>query len=268
MRRLKKLGYYLSSVINMTIHFKNWLLIWPIFLKNRHSKLHEVQLRQPPVRMKFRGRMDLWSVKETFLDAFYTRYGVEIQDGWTIIDIGAGIGDFSIYAAYGNPHAVIYAVEPFADSFQLLIENLTLNAVDNVIAFQSAIWGHSGELKLDFSRGEPLQIVSQGVEKTKDDAALMPVQAISLEDFLSGQGIEQVDLLKMDCEGAEYEILLHASSPVIQKIDRLVMEYHDLSAGRDHQVLLQFLEEEGFHVTKHANIVHDDIGYLFASRRR
>ena len=140
MTLLKRAVYYFFSLYEMLFQFKNWLLIWPIFLKKRPSKIREVRLRQPPVRLKVRGRMDLWSVKETFLDKFYARYGVEIEDGWTVVDIGAGIGDFSIYSAYGKPNAVIYAFEPFIDSYQLLIKNLTLNAIDNVFAFQRALW--------------------------------------------------------------------------------------------------------------------------------
>ena len=57
-----------------------------------------------------RSAMDVWSVKETFVDQFYTRYGAPVEGGpW----ISAGIGDYSLYAAHGNRSGVIYAYEPF-----------------------------------------------------------------------------------------------------------------------------------------------------------
>lgn len=263
---IKRVGYYLYSILEMMIYFKNWPLLWPIFLRKSSTKPREVRLRKPPVRIKVRGRMDVWSVKETFLDKFYIRNGFRIKDGWTIVDVGAGIGDFSIHAAYGKPDTVVYAFEPFFESYQLLIKNLTLNALHNVVTFQRALWKKSGTLALDLSGGEPLQIISQEIEKKADSANKEVVQALSLQDFLREQSIPQVDLIKLDCEGAEYEILMQAPSQALAKIDRLVMEYHDLGERRNHQILIPFLEREGFRVKRVVNVAHSEIGYLYASR--
>ncbi len=56
-------------------------------------------LRWKNTRMLVHNRMDAWSVKETFLDRFYSRYGTEIEPYWTIVDIGAAIGEFTVFAA-------------------------------------------------------------------------------------------------------------------------------------------------------------------------
>ena len=266
MKALRTAGYYLKSILEMTVNFKNMLCLWPTFLTQRPGKIRMVQLRRPPLRIKVRGRMDIWSVKETFLDQFYTLYGEAIMDGWTIVDVGAGVGDFSLYAGYGRPKAVVYALEPFEESYRLFMENLTLNAVDNVVTFQLALWGQSGDLALDLSGGEPLQISSQGIGQTPDFTGLDVVQALSLHDFLKSERIDRVDLMKMDCEGAEYEILMQAPREVHEKIDRVIMEYHDLSKVKNHQVLTAFFEELGYHVRCVENKVHEDIGYLFAAR--
>jgi FkbM family methyltransferase len=267
MRFIKRIGYYLYSVFEMVVHFKNWLTLWPVFLKKRLHEPREVRLRQPPVRLTIRGRMDLWSVKETFLDQFYTRYGVEVEDGWTVLDIGAGVGDFSIYAAYGKPHAVIYALEPFVESYQILVQNLTLNAIDNVLVYPHGLWQETGRISLNISGGEPLQIMSQGLDETINLDDMGTVKALSLEDFLREIEIPQVDLMKMDCEGAEYEILLGASSQAMKRIDRLIMEYHDIGERRNHQVLVPFLKEMGYDVRRVKNLVHPDLGYLYATRQ-
>ena len=50
-----------------------------------------------------------------------------LQDGWTIIDIGAGLGDFTAYAAQRSPRGRVLAYEPFPESFALLQQNLKLN---------------------------------------------------------------------------------------------------------------------------------------------
>lgn len=265
MKILRKLSYYAYSILEIVLNIKNWLVLTPLLLGKKTEGEHMVRLRQPPVRMLVRSGMDVWAVKETFLDAFYTRYGVDIQNGWTVIDIGAAFGDFSIFAAYGNPQTIVYAFEPFPESYALLIKNLTLNAIDNVIAFQKAVWCRDADLALDIVDGEPLKVVSKDADAMieKDDTAI--IEALTLACFLDQQGLKKIDLLKMDVEGAEYEILMEAPA-ALSKIERIIMEYHDIDAEKNHKELISFLEEKGFGVKVYQNVVHDEIGYLYAER--
>jgi hypothetical protein len=75
-----------------------------------------------------------------------------------------------------------------------------------------------------------------------------------------------IDLLKLDCEGAEYAILMGASAESLAHVQRIVMEYHDLDVEYEHSSLVRFLESSGFRVQLHANPVHAEIGYLYAWR--
>jgi len=93
------------------------------------------------------------------------------------------------------------------------------------------------------------------------------VQAHSLEDFFLDQDIDRVDLMKMDCEGAEYEILFGVSERTLARIDRLIMEYHDVGEGRNHHALVAFLVKSGFVVRRVENLVHPNLGYLYAARQ-
>ena len=56
--------------------------------------------------------MDIWSIKETFIDRFYTKYGCELGKDWTIVDIGAAIGEFSLYAAVKTPARASLPMSP------------------------------------------------------------------------------------------------------------------------------------------------------------
>lgn len=258
--------YYLTSIFRIVLNIKNWPVLLPLFLFRNRSREHQVKLRYPPFRIWVRSAMDIWSVKETFLDAFYTRYGVPVQNGWRVLDIGAGIGDFCLYAAFGNPQTVIYAFEPFPDSYRLLLKNLTTNAVDNVLAFQQALWSQNGRLMLDLSAGEPLQIISSIQYQEHTDRDAISVEAVSLSQVFQNLGIGVINLLKMDCEGAEYAILLSTPEGVMARIERIIMEYHNFDPDHNHQVLVRFLEKMGFSVSTHKNFVHEQIGYLFATR--
>ncbi|MFT4559234.1 MAG: hypothetical protein ACI92S_004624, partial [Planctomycetaceae bacterium] len=60
---------------------------------------------------------------------------------------------------------------------------------------------------------------------------------------------DKVDLLKIDCEGGEYEILDSTSDELLSRIDRVCMEFHELHPSHDHRNLVQRLESCGFDVT-------------------
>jgi FkbM family methyltransferase len=266
MRRFTALGYYILSLFEMLVWFKNWPSWIPLFLRRSHTRTRKIKLRRPKIEILVRSAMDVWSVKETFVDQFYTRYGVSVEDGWTVVDIGAGIGDYCLYTAHLNPGVRVYAFEPYEDSYMLMVRNLALNGIENVHAFQTAIWSKTGALQLDLKSGEPLQITSQVQSDEHKGDAKVTVDAWSLQDFLTEKRIEKVDLLKMDCEGAEYEILLNTSREVLHQIERIIMEYHDVDETRTHTLLARFLEGQGYHVQYHPNFVHRKIGYLFAAR--
>ena len=111
--------------------------------------------------------MDIWSVKETFIDRFYTRYGCEPGKGWTIIDIGAAIGEFSLFAAAHDPTARIFAYEPFPESVEIFRENIAANGIRNITLIPKAVWKSNTTLQLDFSLLEPLQITSSETGEKK-----------------------------------------------------------------------------------------------------
>ena len=222
-------------------------------------------MRRTGLCFNVRSPMDVWSIKETFLDRFYERYGGKIGEVWTIIDIGAGLGDFTVFAAHGHPTSQVFAFEPFQESFDLLKQNLRLNRVENVQAFQTAVAGQTGQMVLDLTSGEPLQIQSSGAHASQQPAGnKCLVESVSLAEVLESHGLKQCDLLKLDCEGAEYEILFNASEAALRRIQRIIMEYHDGVTEYDHRQMQSFLESKGFEVKVYTNFVHHDLGYLYA----
>ncbi|MCX7681250.1 MAG: FkbM family methyltransferase [Anaerolineae bacterium] len=208
--------------------------------------------------------MDVWILKETWLDRFYERFGAPIREGWTVVDVGAGIGDFAIYAALRSPTSTVYAFEPFPESFRLLEENLRANQVSNVRAFPEALAACTGEALLDTSSGEPLQC---GTAALSDPSRGLAVPALSLADALERIG-GRCDLMKMDCEGAEYDILFSAPDSVFRRIAHLVMEVHDGPVVPHSRMdLAGFLRAKGFRVCLQANPVHAYLGFLYAERQ-
>lgn len=267
MRFLRLLVYYFGSLFRIIFNFKHWpSVFYSLFFQDNH-KTKIVKLRQPHLEFITRGGMDIWSIKETLLDGFYTRYGVPIKNGWHVLDVGAGIGDFSLLAAYGNPDSLIYAYEPFPESYQLLDKNIKLNGFENIQSVNAALWGVEGTLKLDMSSGEPLQIMSKESGEEGDIQGVVKVKAISLVGIFDQYDIDHLDMIKLDCEGAEYEILMNTSVEIFKKIDRIIMEYHDIDEKYHHQKLVSFLKGMEYEVFCYDNFVHDNIGYLYAEHK-
>jgi FkbM family methyltransferase len=264
LRFLRKYSYYLLSLFELFFGFANPILLIKIFL-NQAQPGQIVRLRRHGLQFKVRGALDVWSVKETFLDRFYEKYGYTIQPAWKIIDIGAGVGDYSLFAA-AQPENQVFAFEPYPESFKLLQDNLRLNIMKNIQIFDLAVGAASGALILDLSSGEPLQFQSH-LEQVADGKKSLAVKSLSLEDALSKLGLEACDLLKMDCEGAEYAILFNTPQAVLDRVHRIVMEYHDNLTEHTHAHLARFLSERGFMVETFSNPVHSHLGYLRASRK-
>lgn len=237
-----------------------------LFLHLNKTSQFIIELRQSGFKFKIRSALDVWSIKETFLDLFYERFGTKIGKNWTIIDIGAGIGDFTLFSATQNPHNIVYAFEPDPGSFYLLEENIVLNQITNVHAFQLAVWSKSGELVLDTKLNEPLQYTSHDIESQKILKDQVIVQSVSLQDIFNSCGIKKCQLVKIDCEGGEFEILFNTPESILQNIDRIILEYHDNVTIYNHNDLVNFLSSKGFSVKTHKNYVHSYLGYLNALR--
>ncbi len=262
---ISKYGYYIGSIFTLLGKIDHPMQTIQIFLNPAAPTIHEIHLPDLKLVFRVRGRMDIWSVKETLLDRFYERYGTSIQDGWKIIDIGGGIGEFTIFAAAGRPGCQVAAFEPFPASFELLQQNLQLNHLDHVQFFPEAIGASDGSLNLDISGGEPLMIQS-GARSDLHSGQTIEVPCISLDTALNRLGFSSVDLLKLDCEGAEYSILMDTPVETLRRIQRIVMEYHNNVGPRQHRQLSAYLTNQGFQVQSVPNAVHDHLGYLYAFR--
>ena len=260
-----------SSIYNLLTGVKNWPLVVRVFLRTAPPSPYLIELRKSGMKLKARGIMDIWSIKETFLDRFYERFGTHIEDGWTIVDIGGGIGDYTLFAAIATPHGKVFAFEPFPESFALLQQNLAANGgVANVQAFAEAIWSQAGALKIDSTLGEPGQFISRSANDSgglpTEGGAFTQVPSISMADAFARLEIDRCDLMKIDCEGAEYPILFNTPGDVLERVQRIVMEYHDSLTQYTHRDMQEFLASKGYAVRVVQNYVHPDLGYLYAWR--
>jgi FkbM family methyltransferase len=262
---LSRLLYYLSSLPTLFLGIENWLTMLKVFLGVPVPKPIVIQLRNG-CHFRVRTRMDIWILKETCLDRQYERASVEIENGWNVIDIGAGLGDFAIGVAREHPRCSIYAYEPFPESFALLKENLNLNRAQNVRPFPYAVGGQVGTAQLRFITSEQVQHTT--VSDSDRSGSGIEIPSVTLDQIFAELGLEQCHYLKMDCEGAEYEIFFNTGRSTLEKIRHICLEYHDGVTKYSHQDLINFFEKNGFRVRHTPNPVDHRWGLLHASNSR
>lgn len=263
-RGLTRWLYYLSSIATILVGMRRRRDILRLFLGLPVPRPFELRM-DSGARFRVATRMDVWILKETCLDRDYER-GARLENGWTIVDVGAGMGDFSIHAARQCPGAVVYAFEPLPESFARLEEHVRLNGVANVRALPEAIAGSGGTLALYTITG------LSGQHRTAGDAAAAKASAIdvlatTLTRALERHGIARCDFLKIDCEGAEFEILLGLPDQTLGRIARIALEYHDHVTEHEHGELVRFLETRGFVVRTRPSPAWRELGFLYAENQ-
>ncbi|GIW71114.1 MAG: hypothetical protein KatS3mg102_0656 [Planctomycetota bacterium] len=138
----------------------------------------------------------------------------------------------------------------------------------HVVTVRAAVAGSSGQLVLYRARSSVSHSLYQRAEADAS-AACEPVQAISLDELFAEHQIERCDLLKLDIEGAEYEVIYGASERTLARVARLAAEYHDprpddpAARGR---ALADYLHQHGFAVRLVPRPRHRNKGRLYAVR--
>jgi FkbM family methyltransferase len=150
-----------------------------------------------------------------FLDVYGWRL---LRSGDTVIDVGAGWGDFSVIAArMVGRRGLVVAVEPSRASFALLRRNIRANGLQNVIAIRASLAGSSGYPKSALKEA----LVHPPLPDTE---ALGPAPNVTLDDLIEILQLPRVDFLKIDIEGSESEALREPR--MLDKVRSLSVELH------------------------------------------
>ena len=166
-----------------------------------------------------------------------------LKKGDVIIDAGAYVGEFTIYAAkkVGETGKVI-AFEPDSKNYKQLKENIRLNNLNNVIAINKGLWNENTILR--FSKTSQ-SCTSFFNSKISNDLFEIPV--IKLDDELDILNIETVDFIKMDIEGAEIEAIKGCMKTLNHNnVNMAIASYHIVNNNPTYIMLEKQLSEMGF----------------------
>jgi FkbM family methyltransferase len=169
-----------------------------------------------------------------------------VKPGMTVIDIGAHIGYYTLVFAkcVGSAGSVV-SFEPLPDNFDLLQANVEVNRLKRVQTFRHAVFSRTGELTItvpdDFQNsGDASVMYSQGKKQFR-------VTAVTLDSFCSASGV-QPDFLKLDVEGAEYEVLLGGKNIIAQFRPVMLVELHHFDRNSAGHPVPDLLRDWGYEV--------------------
>jgi len=253
--------YKMRTAIKVIRTIRNWPLFYADALSLIRPKIVVYRLRNG-IAYKTRSRSyDKYVISEIWIDRCYTPEGFEVGEGSLVVDIGAQIGVFTILAAKASRTGRVFSIEPVPWNFDLLESNILLNNVQNVRPMQLAVSHGMGFRELflsDMSGGHSFLSDLSGSRK-------IVVEAMSLKDIVERNNIERIDFLKVDCEGAEYEILFNCPDEVLDIIGKISMEVHSMK-GNDILTMETYLRGKGFEVISRPHKAAPLSGMIYAQR--
>lgn len=195
------------------------------------------------------GRGEWYTFYENVVCGEYFLPSVSLGPGDTVVDIGANLGMFALVAArrVGDAGRVL-AFEPDPETFGRLQSHIVAHGLSHVEAFNRAVGGADGRLRLFRSPRNAWSTLYPEVARLDETASpSVEVEVVSVSKALAEAG-DRVALLKVDCEGAEYAIFDAMAAEDAARIDQVVMEVHPVD-GRSPAELFRRLESLGFDVT-------------------
>ena len=256
-----KLGFFskLQIPLNSRKIFKNWYVYPKVYwqLTNDEFAVFETKTGlKIKIRVKSTDLMALtnvWMINEYDIDSF------EINPSDIIIDVGAHIGLFSLLVSQFCKTGKIFSFEPIRENFDLLVSNLELNHIENVFPFNVGISKNLGKLNLFLNNDQSAHsIFPKGSES-------ITVESTSLQKIFDGKKISSCKLLKLDCEGAEYDIIDSLPAEYLDKIQNMAIEYHlaDTKPELIKNLILK-IKNAGFKIKTWPH--YDDMGFLIARK--
>ncbi|MBI2932063.1 MAG: FkbM family methyltransferase [Planctomycetes bacterium] len=235
------------------------------FVRSRHAPppapVYEIPFRDGgSVRLRD-APMDRHIFHRIFARDEYALDGV-LPGAWdTVIDIGAHIGLFAVRVAPLARRVLSY--EPSDENHALLVENVRRFA--HVRPHRAAVAGKRGTVTLYRSDNPSAHSMFPAEHERKTGATI--VDSLALADIFEEHQIDRCDLLKLDCEGAEYDVLYALPRELWPRIERLAMEFHPVAGGPAEwrgEALARYLRDIGHRVELRPSKKNPAKGLLFS----
>jgi FkbM family methyltransferase len=198
----------------------NWIEIIFIYFNQKKEKFSTLKIKNG-IKIKLRNNStDIQAFANVWLLEEYNQDKFIPKENDIVIDIGAHIGLYAMYISQKKDNVKIFSYEPVHENYNLLNKNIKENKLHNVKIFNFAVGKTSGKEKIFLSND---QSAHNMYEKSENFEA---VNMITLDEIIKENKLEKISILKLDCEGAEYDIFENLSEGSFEKIEKICFEYH------------------------------------------
>jgi len=233
--------------------------------------------------------------REIFVEESYLRHGVQLPEDGCVFDVGANVGMFTLFVAHRAPRSRVFAFEPVEPIRCMLDVNVRLHAeAAKVMPF--GLSSHRANVEFTYYPGAPLMsglyadasqdasVIARFVENealgkgwdgspvardsgfARLDAQRLTCEVRTISEVIDENGIERIDLLKIDVERAEWDVLMGIEPGHWGRIAQVVVEVHDVDDRLAH--VLALLRGNGFCCVteQHASLAGTDLHNVYAVR--
>lgn len=159
-----------------------------------------------------------------------------IRPGSVVFDIGANVGYFSLLSAVlVGSEGSVFAFEPLPRNIEYLNNHIKLNKLHNIQVVEAAVSDHTGEAWFDLGASSAMGHLSE--------TGTIRIRMVSLDEMFANGQLQPPDYMKIDVEGAEYDVLKGAQKLILDHQPILFLDTHDRKA---HNLTLSFLDELGY----------------------
>jgi FkbM family methyltransferase len=200
-----------------------------------------------------RNIVDAGILAETYLDNSYVR-GLILPESPIVVDIGGFIGDFALYATKRLNARKVVACEPSPQNWALLKRNVVNNHYQDRIEIVNKAVTDGNDIMMNVDAPARGQHRVSAYHPSNLERRVVP--GVSLASLVKDHELTTIDLLKIDCEGGEYEILSGVPTEVLKCIRNIVFEYHEIEGFEVKlEGVKQRLCREGYSLRTHGSLV-------------
>jgi FkbM family methyltransferase len=247
---------------NLFRTFSNW---WVYYVEKMGLHTVDAFLFITRSGMSIRVPKQLYpEFKSIFLREHYLEgLASPLAERQTIIDVGANVGFFSLFAA-SRWGAEVFSYEPVQANFEEMVNNVKANPDLAINCRRMAVFGVSGTVEISYDDKATFPAAATAIPSEHKMRRTEKVEAVTLLDILKTEGLHKVDLLKMDCERSEFSILYESAPETLRRIDQMAIEVHPNQGASNHNAnaLREFLTSTGFTVR-----TNDRGTYLWARQK-
>jgi len=241
--------------------FLNWHTLVNLYFKKIKEENVILQTKDKIKIMIRTNSTDIMQLATVWLAEDYKIPEFDINENDIIIDIGAHIGLFSLFVSQNCKNGKIYCFEPIIENYNILMKNIEMNNIKNIIPLNQAVSKVNENIKIYLNSDDSAHSIFSSGEN------FVQIKSTTIKSIFDNNKIDNCNLLKLDCEGAEYEIIDSIPEEYLIRINKLIIEYHLASKKpKLYENLLKKLQSLSFKIK--IEKITEDMGMIYAINQK